>query len=173
MVEAYLSALDLCFFEVTEAFNGLADENVWKRPADGLLSVGELAGHVAYWLAARLAGEGNDGTARSDLTKCHVSSPLVDDRFAYYTITLKTVPSDAQRAMTAEGVCRELLRVHAQSVASFRSLDVDADSAAPGQGWPPGHTYGDVLKYLIFHVSYHTGQMYSVRHLLGEKTPDN
>ncbi|MEO7717047.1 MAG: hypothetical protein ABIY70_12660 [Capsulimonas sp.] len=48
MTEAYLEVLDLGYFEAPFAFEGLADENVWKRPAPGLLSVGELAGHIAY-----------------------------------------------------------------------------------------------------------------------------
>lgn len=42
MLDAYLQVLELDFFEIGEAFGGLADENVWKRPAEGLLSVGEL-----------------------------------------------------------------------------------------------------------------------------------
>jgi uncharacterized damage-inducible protein DinB len=173
MVEAYLSVLELGFFEVTEAFRELADENVWKRPTAGLLSVGELAGHVAYWLAVRLAGEGKDGTWLPDLAKCRVSSPLIDNRFAYYPTTIATPPSEEHRAMTAEQVCRELLRVHEETVADLRARNPDPDSPAPGWGWPPEHTCGDFLKYAIFHVSYHTGQMYSVRHLLGEETPDN
>ena len=54
MVEAYLGVLELGYYELKIAFEGLADENVWKRPAAGLLSVGELAGHISYWLAVRL-----------------------------------------------------------------------------------------------------------------------
>ena len=65
------------YYEVKFAFEGLADENVWKRPAEGLLSVGELAGHIAYWEAVRLAGEGEEPE------KCRVSSLLIDPRFGY------------------------------------------------------------------------------------------
>ena len=32
MLEAYLKLLDQGYLEVGEAFRGLADENVWKRP---------------------------------------------------------------------------------------------------------------------------------------------
>jgi hypothetical protein len=165
MLEAYLELLDEGFFEVTEAFKGLRDENVWKRPAEGLLSVGELAGHMAYWEAGRLAGEGED------LTKCRVSSPLIDPRFRYYPTTLATAPSEQHRAMTAEKVCSELLRVHKESVAHFKALNPDLESASPGL--PFNHTYGASLRYLVFHIAYHTGQIYSARHLLGEETPDN
>src|SRR5687767_5051185 len=98
MLEAYLKVLDEGYFEVTEAFRGLADENVWKRPAEGLLSVGELAGHVAYWLAVRLAGEG--GESEADVAKCRVSSPLIDYRFWYYPATIATPPSEQHLQMT-------------------------------------------------------------------------
>jgi hypothetical protein len=165
MVEAYLRALELAYFEVTEAFKGLADENVWKRPAERLLSVGELAGHIAFWEAVRLAGDGPDPA------QCRVSSPLIDLRFRYYPATLATPPSEQHLSMTAEQVCRELLRVHQEAVAHFKALSPEPDTRIPG--CPTGFTYGEYLKYAVFHVGYHTGQMYSVRHLLGEETPDN
>ena len=177
MLEAYLSLLELGYFEVTFAFEGMADENVWKRPAPGLLSVGELAGHIAYWEAVRLASDGlavtlmGEGSEEPDLSRCRVSSPLIDNRFGYYPTTIATPPSEQHRAMTAEQVCSELLRVHKEAVADFKARNPDPASQVPG--YPPNHTYGEFLKYLAFHIAYHTGQMYSARHLLGEETPDN
>src|SRR5438874_9798908 len=106
MVEAYLGCLELGYYELKCAFEGLADENVWKRPTDGLLSVGELAGHIAFWEAVRLAGDGPDPA------QCRVCSPLIDRRFRYYPATLATPPSEQHLAMTAEQVGRELQRVH-------------------------------------------------------------
>ena len=170
MLEAYLRFLDLGYFEVTEAFKGLADENVWKRPTEGLLSIGELAGHIAYWDAVRLAGEGGEEPL-PDLAKCRVSSLLIDHRFRYYTTTLATPPSEQHLAMTAEQVCSELLRVHEELVAHLRVLNPDLEAGAPG--WASNQTYSEFLRYATFHVAYHTGQMYSARHLLGEETPDN
>jgi hypothetical protein len=167
MTEAYLEVLDLGYFEAPFAFEGLADENVWKRPAEGLLSVGELAGHIAYWLAARLAG----GGPRPDWEKCPIKSLLLDDRFRYYTGTLETAPSEEHLAMTAQQVSDELVRVYQESVARFKALEPDPKSVIPG--WEDGNTYDEAIKYSAFHVSYHTGQMYSVRHLLGDTTTDN
>lgn len=169
MVEAYLELLEEGYYEVKFAFEGLADANVWKRPAAGILSVGELAGHIAYWEAVRLAGEGGD--PEPDLAKCRVSSLLIDRRFSYYPTTLELPPSEQHLAMTAEQVCSELLRVHAESVAYFKALNPDVNSCSPG--WSPNWNYGAFLRYLTFHIAYHTGQMYTVRHLLGETTPDN
>ncbi|MES2463076.1 MAG: DinB family protein [Armatimonadota bacterium] len=165
MIEEYLKVLELGYLEVTFAFEGLSDENVWKRPADGLLSIGEQAGHIAYWEAVRLAGDDkleSDGT-KGDLSRCRVSSPLIDHRFRYYSATIPTPPSPEHLSMTAQQVCRELVRVHEASVADFRGrkpeLTTDDDT--------------EFLRYLAFHVAYHTGQMYTVRHLLGDTTTDN
>ncbi|MEP6754267.1 MAG: DinB family protein [Chthonomonadales bacterium] len=166
LIEVYLRMLDGGYFEIGEAFKGLANENVWKRPAEGLLSVGEIAGHIAYWEALRFAGEGED------LASCRVSSPLIDVRFRYYTSSITTSPSDKHLAMTAQQVYQELLRVHTESVACIKALNPDMESTPTGQ-LPGGFTYGSQFEYMVFHIGYHTGQMYSVRHLLGEKTPDN
>src|SRR2546427_12066391 len=97
MVETYLKVLEEGYFEVGEAFRGLADENVWKRPAERLLSVGELAGHIAYWEAVKLAGEGKPnvlaGGGKPDLAKCRVSSPVIDHRFGSYPMRIANPPS--------------------------------------------------------------------------------
>ncbi len=170
MLETYLNALETGYYEVTFAFEGLADENVWNRPAPGLLSVGELAAHIAFGEATHFTAEGN-GEGRPDLTTCKVQIVLIDPRFAYYPHTLELAPSDEHLAMTAEQVCQELVRVHKESVEYLKALNPDLNSVAPG--WPEWHTYLEFVKYMIFHVAYHTGQMYSVRHLLGDTTPDN
>src|SRR5437588_9503805 len=135
MLDTYLKLLEQDYFELGEAFKGLADENVWKRPAEGLLSVGELAGHIAYWEAVKLAGEGGEPEPDlakcrvssplidhrfDDLAKCRVSSPLIDHRFAYYPTTITNPPSEQHRAMTAEQGCGELVRVHEEAVAHFK-----------------------------------------------------
>jgi hypothetical protein len=100
-----------------------------------------------------------------------VSSPLIDQQFAYYPTTLAASPSGQHRAMTAQQVWGEMARVHEESVAHFKALNPDLQSTVPG--WPPGYTYGEFLRYAAFRVAYHAGQMYSARHLLGEGTPDN
>lgn len=169
MVETYLDLLELTYFEIKIAFEGLADENVWKRPAEGLLSIGELAGHVAYWEAMRLAGEPDEGAPSQ--VKCPISSPLLDPRFRYYPVTLAQPPSEQHLAMTTDQVCSELGRVHEEAIAHFKARNPELDSRAPGL--PANFTYREYLKYLIFHVSYHAGQMYTARHLLGDTPTDN
>ena len=60
---------DSAHWEFSLAFEGLSDDDLWRRADPRLLSVGELAGHVALWEA-----EYTD-----------VESPLRDKRFGYYT----------------------------------------------------------------------------------------
>lgn len=154
---------------MTEAFKGLEDGHVWARPTKALLSVGELAGHIAYWEAVRFAGEGENGSSSRDLATCKVKSPLLDQRFGYYTTTITTSPTAEQLAMDAEQVCNELQRVHQEAMACLKALNPDMESPAPH--WHS--SYDELLRYVAFHIAYHTGQMYSVRHILGEVTPDN
>jgi len=173
MLEVYLAQLELSYFELGESFKGLKDENVWKRPAEGLLSVGEIAGHMAYWCALRLVGDG--GCSEDDpswgLASLTITSPLIDPRFRYFTNNLEYSPSAEQKAMTAEQVWQEVLRVYKEVIALFKERNVDLAGHPPS--CPPGLTYEELLKYQAFHVAYHSGQIYSARHLLGEETVDN
>jgi len=164
-MEIYLRLLEQAYFEIGEAFKDLNDANVWKRPAEGVLSIGEIAGHMTYWESIRLAGEGED------VTKCKVTSPLIDARFRYLSDTLKSSPSEQHLAMTAAQVHDEMQRVHKEVLVHFQALNPNLDGPVPGLAafW----TYRSSLEYLIFHVAYHTGQIYLTRHLLGETTPDN
>jgi hypothetical protein len=168
MLETYLAILEEGYYEVKFAFEGLADGKVWKRPAEGLLSIGEIAGHIAYWEAVKFGGGGGEP---ADLTTWPVTSLLIDRRFSYYPRTLETPLSGEQLAMTSEQVYSELVRVHNEAMSKFKALNPNL--ASHPAGWPPNYTYRAFLSYATFHVAYHTGQMYSVRHLLGDETIDN
>ena len=165
MFEASLKLLDLGYYEVQFALEGLADENVWKRPLPQLLSVGELAGHIAYGEAYRLLNKADDRE------QYRISSPLIDSRFNYYPSTIEVSPTDEHLAMTASQVYTDLIRIHQAAMDDFKALNPEPDTRIPS--CRTGFTYDQFLEYAVFHIAYHTGQMYSVRHLLGEETPDN
>ena len=148
-------ALDAAHWEMGEAFKELPDIDVWRRPDPRLLSVGELASHVAYWEAQSFLGEGA------------VESPLIVPAARYYTSN-STEPFELP--MGAEDVLRELQRIHALCKAAYVANPHDSEEPNPNRDdW----TWGWTLEYQAFHVAYHTGQMYSVRHLLGHQTVDN
>ena len=135
-MDDYLNLLDMAYWEAKFAFDGVADDHVWMRPAEGLLSVGELAGHIAYWEAVRFAGEGTrwedvsfaDGNAGGpDLSRCHVQSLLVDPRFQYLPVTLKSQPSpDVASQGTGGGIVSATTQGKTEFVAPG-SMDVKAE----------------------------------------------
>jgi hypothetical protein len=64
-------------------------------------------------------------------------------------------------------VLQEVTRVHEAAKAFV--AEKGKDEPYPGQ-WG---TWGYLVQYQAFHVAYHTGQVYSVRHLMGHVTEDN
>ena len=58
-----------------------------------------------------------------------------------------------------------------ETMVDFMALSPDPATLIPN--CQSGFTYGEALEYAVFHIAYHTGQMYSVRHLLGDEPPDN
>jgi uncharacterized damage-inducible protein DinB len=93
----------------------------------------------------------------------------LEERFGYYSSTIDIAPTEEQLELTAEQVASELQRIHKEAMDYLKDRNPNMDSPAPL--WHS--SYGDLLTYLAFHNAYHTGQMYSVRHLLGDDTPDN
>jgi hypothetical protein len=153
-LDLLIKALDTTIWEMSEAFKGLTDEDVWKRAHPRLLSVGELAAHIAYWEATSFFGHSFE-------------SPLIISEAKYYTTNVQE-PFELQ--LGAEAVLAEVRRIHEAAKASFLSNPHDSEEPNSNRGaW----TWGFTLEYQVFHVSYHTGQMYSVRHLLGHQTVDN
>lgn len=156
-----IEAWDEAHREFAIALGGLPDGDLWKRAHPRLLSVGELAGHVAYWQAVWTLGEGSD---KPDLAQLPLQSPLLDHAFRYYTTH---VDSAVELKIGTAKVLAEVERVHEAAKAAL--ADKGKDDKCPSQ-WG---TWGNLVQYQVFHVAYHTGQAYSVRHLLGHETENN
>jgi hypothetical protein len=160
-VTTLIQCWDEAHREFAIALNGTPDADLWKRAHPGLLSVGELAAHVAYWQAVWITGEGNH---RPDLSKLPISSPLVHEAVSYYT---HNAGQPFTLELSTQAVMDEVMRVHEAAKAAV--ADRGKDEPYPGQ-WG---TWGNLVQYQAFHVAYHAGQVYSVRHMLGHETEDN
>lgn len=154
-LDLLVKALDTGHWEMSEAFKGLTDADVWRRPHPNLLSIGELAAHIAYGEIGSFLGAGS------------LESPLVTPAARYYTAN-SVEPYEL--AIGAEDLLKEVQRIHTLCKNSFIALSPDSEERNPHR---PEWTWGTTLEYMAFHVAYHTGQMYSVRHLLGHETVDN
>lgn len=153
-LDSLIKALDSAHWELSEAFVNLPDEDLWKRPHPKLLSVGELAAHIAYGEASSFFGE--------DFEIAITPTPV-----AYYP---SAVENPVVGEMGSEAALKEVQRVHLACKEAFLANPKPAGEINPLRGdW----TWEYTLQYAAFHVAYHTGQIYSVRHLLGHETVDN
>jgi len=151
--EEALAPIDSAIWEMSEAFIGLRDADLWVRPHPRLLSVGELAAHVAYgeirWMHPGL------------------ESPFNTQAVDYY---LRSVEKPFRLEMSAEEIYAEVKRVHEACKQHVLETRPDLTAKLPQrEDW----TWGYTLQYMAFHVAYHTGQMYSARQLMGHETADN
>lgn len=153
-MELLLKALDTAVWELGEAFTGMPDADLWTRPHPKLLSVGELAAHMAFGEAELFLGS-------------NFSSPLMTETARYYT---HQVDAPFSVPMSAAQVYDEVKRVHEACRAYYVENPHDSEELNPNR---PGETWGWTLEYQAFHFAYHTGQIYSVRHMLGHETVDN
>jgi uncharacterized damage-inducible protein DinB len=152
-LEEALKPMDSAIWEMSEAFDALSDQDLWTRAHPRLLSVGELAAHVAF---------GEVRWLHPDFT-----SPLVNDQASYY---LHSVNQPLRLDIGTEALYAEVKRVHEACKDHIIKEQPDLAGKLPGrEDW----TWGYTLEYMAFHIAYHTGQMYSVRHLLGHETSNN
>jgi len=153
-LDLLIKALDTAHWELGEAFKGLPDEDVWKRAHPRLLSIGEVASHIAYWEDLGATG-GN------------IDSPFMKEYAGYYNPAIDT---PLVMEIGAEELYKEVERVHELAKAAMVAADLDSEDKNPyREGW----TWRQTIEYMAFHVAYHTGQIYSVRHLFGHETVDN
>lgn len=153
-LDLLVAALDAAHWELGEAFKGMPDEDLWTRPHPRLWSVGELACHIAY-------GEDLNVTGGS------VPNPLRLPQASYHG---ESLGEPLVLGFTAEGLYQAVQDVHAAVMATLRESPPDAEARNPHR---PDWNWRQTLEYMGFHVAYHTGQIYSVRHLLGHETVDN
>lgn len=154
ILESILKSLDMAVWELSEAFVDWDGNEVWTRPHPRLLSVGELAVHLTSAEIQYFAAT-------------HITSPLAIESKNYY-------PYSVQEPITLDlagaAIYPEIKRVHEACLAHFHTLQPKPEDPHPiREGW----TWEEALRYQAFHFAYHTGQIYSVRHLLGHSTTDN
>jgi hypothetical protein len=153
--------------ELAIALDDLEDKDVWVRPHPRLLSIGELVGHITYYEAIRTSASEPISQDQPDLSKVRIKSVLIDPRFRYYSPNVEELVT---LDIGAKQLAAEVKRVHEEAKTEVLKLDPDyKDPMASLVGW----TWGYHLQYRSFHVAYHCGQIYSVRHLLGHTPEDN
>ncbi len=163
-LQTYVDSWSEAQWELSLAFKGLSDENVWRRPHPTLLSIGELAGHIASYEAIGSVGSWGETEGMPEVP---IKSQLVASAFHYYPGQLE---NQVVLEMGAEEVAAEVKRVHEEAKAAliaWNPLPTDMLPYSKNVSWEA------FMRYRVFHVAYHCGQAYSVRHLLGDTPEDN
>ncbi len=160
-LDSLIFAWQESYRELEIALEGIPDTEVWVRPHPRLLSVGEVVGHIAYGHASWVLCPRKD---RPDAGDFPFQSPILSQEFRYY---LTSVESRVSLDLSATQLWHEILRIREASEVVLAGLEYDSPYAGQWRTW------GSCVQYQVFHVAYHTGQIYSVRHLLGHETEDN
>ena len=155
------------YFETDLLFAGLAQENLHRRPGPGLLAVSEHVAHVCRseasiinrYLFGQSVAEWEDSLFRLPL-------------FGWPPTMLEGPIHPELARLSGEEVEAEYRRQHECCYALARTLSLPADFRFD-DGWDRCTTVRDRLRIAAYHVAYHAGQIYAVRHALGESTPDN
>jgi hypothetical protein len=158
-LDSQSQAWDSAFWEFSLVFEDLNDADLWVRPHANLLSVGEITCHIVYYLtmyANKLAADPL------------LTSPLAIQDASYY---LKNVGATIQLSLDVADVAAEVDRIQKAAKSVFLAASSERDEPLAFDG--PGRTFGEFADYMVFHIAYHTGQAFSVRHLMGHKTNDN
>ncbi|MBL8048040.1 MAG: DinB family protein [Chthonomonas sp.] len=153
-LQLLIQAMDTAHWELGEAFKGMPNADLWRRPHPNLWSVGEIASHIAYGEDHNIAG-GKVGGRFAEAHQRYYQGPLDEPL---------VLP------MTASEVYEEVKRVHRAVMAEFAAMNPDPEAINPTR---PDWTWRQTLEYMAFHVAYHTGQIYSARHIMGHETEDN
>ena len=155
------------YFETDLLFEGLSESNLHRRPAPNLLAISEHVAHVAR-SEASIFDRYLFGRSRESLDDCLFRR----GEFGWPPTMLEGSVNPELASMTVHGVMDEYLKQHARCYALAKTLALPADHVFDDD-WIRVPSVRERLRIAAYHVAYHAGQIYSVRHLLGEVTPEN
>lgn len=166
-VRHLIEAWHWMYFETDLVLGGIRPENLHRRPGPGLLSISEHLAHVARSegsiIRRYLLGEPDEDWQTSVLTR---------DVFGWPPTMLESPVEPDLAQMTLQAVTEEYLRLHQGCYEAAQTLILPAEHRFD-DAWNRVVTVRDRLRIAAYHVAYHCGQIYSVRHILGEETPEN
>lgn len=154
-LEVLMKSLNSSVWELGEAFQGLTDADVWIRPHAHILSIGEISCHLAYWESLTFLGP--DAKV----------SPIAASAAQYFTSNRDT---PFHMEWGADELITEIRRIHELCKASLILLKPKGEDPNP---YRPDWSWASAIEYQSFHFAYHTGQIYTIRHLMGHETVDN
>jgi hypothetical protein len=167
-VETLLSCIESAYRDARLAFSGIREENLHRRPSPTVLALSEQASHIAQCEALILLG----GLLQKPPPEWGITSPLLHERYDYPPRALAHPIPDALLKLSPGEIYPEMERVHRYVMEALKGFNRQAEEVilAPwGEEW----SVREYLSYAGYHVAYHIGQVYCIRHFFGEETPNN
>ncbi len=155
------------YFETDLAFGGLSPQNLHRRPGPGLLAISEHVAHVVR-SEASIINRGLFGQSPRQWEDCLLRQP----EFGWPPTMLEGPINPELERMSVDEVMDAYLRQHSRCYELAQTCHLSPDHVFKDH-WERCTTVRDRLRIAAYHVAYHTGQIYSARHLLGEETPEN
>lgn len=165
--QSIVDSLEFNYLDADRALDGVEPSHLHVRINPQTLSISEQVAHIAYCEALGVFGFLDE---RSQ-DEWPVESRLLQPTFWYPPEMLNSPIHNDLVTMDLSAIKSEWQNVHRSVVARLRELEQTVDAPMP-KAWAPDKTVGGHLRYLSYHVAYHVGQIYLMRHLLGETTPE-
>lgn len=166
-VAALIEAWHWMYFETDLLFEGLSEENLHRRPGPNLIAISEHCAHVAR-SEASIVERGLFGRPAEDWADCLFR----EAPFGWPPTLLEGPVHPGLQEMSVADVRNKYLGQHERCYQAARHLTLPPEHEFV-DAWDRVTSVRDRLRIAAYHVGYHAGQIYSVRHMLGEETPEN
>lgn len=152
--EVLFRSIRTAIWELGEAITDMPETDLWTRAHPKLWGVGEILGHIAVGFSQNMLGGDENSVAGKEGPRYYGEGPE----------ELNQLP------LTCEQLYKEIQRLSELSFKHFEDSGQEMQDTNPHR---PDWTWHQSFEYMAFHVAYHAGQIYSVRHMLGHETVDN
>jgi hypothetical protein len=163
-MQAIIQMLDHNYIDTRNVFRGLEEKHLHMRPIPRTLAISEIAAHIAYCEAKAVFGRLFNLSRKS----WGVTSPFFYSKYSYPSNMYTSPVRPELLEMSVAEARDELFRIHELVMTKLHDFEGNPDDELEG-AWGKGKTVRNHLSYLVFHVAYHTGQLFLTRQFLREK----
>jgi hypothetical protein len=167
-VRTLVDAWDWSYVDFDLAFEGLSVETLHRRPSPVSISIAEIAAHTAYSEASiilrYLLGIPKEEWGEDFMLR---------DPYGWPPRVMEGPPLPQLLAMSVEEVKGAWIGHHRSFVDRLALFDLSADHRFTDEWADSAPNVETRLRFAAYHVAYHIGQIYAIRQVLGEETPEN
>ena len=163
-----VEAWDWSYVDFDMAFDGMSVETLHRRASPASISIAEMAAHTVY-------------SEASIILRYLLGIPkeewgdhfMLRDPYGWPPRILESPPRPELLKMSVEEVKQAWMEHHRVFVQRLQNFELPADHRFNDEWSDAAPDVETRLRFAAYHVAYHIGQIYALRQVLGEETPDN